>query len=100
MTAGGGDFERPLDVLLSFDVVEVRVVVRVLIEQIVEINMGGFDMQGAVEKLNDLRQVAYPKNFDFAHDGGLRSVLFGQDDPSDFFLLRRHGDRQRAAHWL
>ena len=32
VAAGGGDFERALDVLLSFDVVEVRVVVRMLTE--------------------------------------------------------------------
>ena len=32
MAAGGGDFERALYVLLSFDVVEVRVVLRMLIE--------------------------------------------------------------------
>ncbi len=41
MAAGGGDFESALDVLLPFDVVEVGVVLRVLIEQFVEVDGGG-----------------------------------------------------------
>ena len=41
MTAGGGDFERALDVLLAFDIVEVRIVLGMLAEQILEIHMSG-----------------------------------------------------------
>ena len=97
VTAGGSDLQRPLDVLLPFDVVEVRIVLRVLTEQIFEIHMCGCDGLGAIEKLNDLRQVLNSKNFDFADDGGLRCIGLGQDESFVFFLLRRHGDGQGAT---
>ena len=86
--------------LLSFDVVEVRIVLRVLTEQIFEIHMCGCDGLGSIEKLNHLRQVLNPKNFDSAHDGGLRCIGLGQDESFVFFLLHRHGDGQGATNGL
>ena len=41
VTPGGSDFQCPLDVLLPLDVVEVRIVARMLTEQVFEIHMCG-----------------------------------------------------------
>ena len=100
MTAGGCDFERALDVLLPFDVVEVRIVLGMLVEQILEIHMCGCNGLHSIEELDYLRQVLNPKNFDFADDSGLRCVGLGQDESFVFFLLRRHGDGQGATNGL
>jgi hypothetical protein len=55
VTAGGGDFESAFHVLLAFHIVEVGAVLRVLIEQVVEIGRGDRQRLGAVQKLHHLR---------------------------------------------
>jgi hypothetical protein len=100
VTPGGSHFQRPLDVLLPFDIVEVRIVARMLTEQVFEIHMCGCESLGSIEKLNHLRQVLNPKNFDFADHGGLRCIGLGQDESFVFFFFCRHGDGQGATDGL
>ena len=76
MAAGRGDFKRAFHVLLAFDVIEVAVVLRVLTGT----NRRDWPVVGgnglhAVEKLDDLGQVANAKDFDLAHHRGFRSIL-------------------------
>jgi hypothetical protein len=98
VTARGSNFQGSFDVLLPFDIVEVRIVASVLTEQILEIHMGPRNGLRSVEKLNHLREILHSENFELADHGGLGRIAIGQNESSIVFLPRGHGHRQRAAH--
>ena len=76
VTAGGGDFERAFDVLLSFDIVEVRIVLRMLTEQIFEVHMRARTIVCApLRNSTTCGKILHAEDFDFAHDGGFRCVV-------------------------
>src|SRR6266508_910001 len=98
MAAGGSDFQSSLDMLLAFDVIEVSVVLRVLVKEIFEVDRGPLNGLGAVQKLDDLRQVAYAQNFDFMNYCGFGGIRLGKNQSFEVFPLRGHCDRQNPAY--
>jgi len=86
--------------LLPLDVVKVRVVLRVQIEQTSQIYPGLRKGFLAVEELDDLGQPLGGEHLDVFNDGRLRAVRFRQDNAFEPLSFCRHGDREAAAYGL
>jgi hypothetical protein len=78
--------------LLAFDVIEIRVVLRMLVKKILEVNGRPLNGVGAVKKFDDLWQIAHAQNFDFVNDGGFGGIRLWKNQPFEVFPLGRHSD--------
>ncbi len=92
VTAGRGDFQGAFDMLLSFDIVEVRVVTAVAVEDLLQVHGHPAEAPVAIEEFHDLGEVLNAEDLDFLHHGGFRPVDLRKDDPFEALSLRGHGD--------
>lgn len=98
MTAGGGDLQGAFYRFLAFDVGEIGIVIRWLVEDAGEIDAGGAELQFTFEKGDGFAEVPDGKGLDFLDDGRFGRV-FGGDQEADLAALAGlERDGERTAH--
>ena len=97
VAAGGGDRDGPLGHLLAADVGEVVVVVRELLEQLVEARGRRFDVELAGEEGDRLREAVDGDHVDVFDDGRLGGVGGGDDDAAQLAAVCRFAALRGAA---
>ena len=97
MGAGRGHFERPLDVLLPLDVLEVHGVAG-RGDELPRLEAAGRDFAGVAEKPDDPDEVLEAIDVEVADERRLPGVRARNDDPRKPGFLGEQGDGQDAAH--
>ena len=96
VVSGGGDFQRPFDVVLAFDFVEVHLVRAMGVEKRAAIEVEGRDEQLAVEKVPGVPEIADRIDLDPLDHGGFRRVFIRYQQPVAAPAFRFERDRKHA----
>src|SRR2546428_1712937 len=97
MATGGGDFERPLGLLLSFDLTEIDVVTPCALEHLREIDRASLQRAQFLEEFECLAQGLNAENLHTLSDHRrFGRVLTRQDDSSEMLGAGQNRARQCA----